>query len=120
YAPGDGLALCTGEAQLQRGERLDEAGAVPKRCRQHHHAGMGAVRLKVGRLDTEQFRAPRQRYVAPELGADALDEGLRFGKETRDLAPVPIAALQRESEQQEQARKPPQPAWTGPRPAPPR
>src|SRR5258707_4993590 len=55
YAPGDGLALGTGEAQLQGRERLDEAGAVPKRCRQHHHAGMGDVCLQIRRLDTSQL-----------------------------------------------------------------
>src|SRR2546426_7452001 len=59
YAPRDGLALGTREAQLQRGKRLDEPGAIPKRCRQHHRAGMGAVCLQVGRLNTEQLRAAR-------------------------------------------------------------
>src|SRR6266478_2440583 len=59
YAPGDGLALGAGEAQLQSGERLDEAGPVPKRSGQHHHARMGDVRLQVGRLDTQQLRATR-------------------------------------------------------------
>src|SRR6266699_5018944 len=115
YAPGDGLALGTGEAQLQSGERLDEAGAVPKRCRQHHHAGMGDVCLQVGRLDTQQLRAARERRLAPVFGADALDEGLCFGKEHCDLAPVLVGALRREAEQQKHAREPPQPAWTGPR-----
>src|SRR5947209_19473522 len=59
YAPRDGLALGTGEAQLQSWERLDEAGAVPKRSRKDHHAGMSDVRLKVGRLNTQQLRAAR-------------------------------------------------------------
>src|SRR6266446_4624760 len=99
YAPRNGLALGTGETQLQSGERLNEAGAVPKRSRQHHHARMGDIRLKVGRLDTQQLGAARQRHVAPELGADALDEGLCFGKEHGDLAAVLIAALRQEGEQ---------------------
>src|SRR2546430_13496400 len=99
YAPRDGLALGTREAQLQSGERLDEAGAVPKSGSQHHHAGMGAVRLQVGRLNTQQLSAPPAGHVAPELGADALDEGLCLGKEHCDLAPVLIAALEREREQ---------------------
>src|SRR5712671_6276606 len=115
HAPGDGLALGAGEGQLQSGERLDEGSAVPKRCRQHHHAGMAAVRLQVRRFDAEQLRAARQRYLAPEPGADALDERLCFGKEHCDLAPVPITRLQRKSEQQKHARRPPQPAWTRPR-----
>src|SRR6266853_3686039 len=59
YAPRDGLALGAGEAQLQSGERLDEAGAVPKRSCQDHHARMGDIRLKVGRLDTQQLGAAR-------------------------------------------------------------
>src|SRR2546430_7244758 len=36
YAPRDGLALGTREAQLQSGERLDEAGAVPKSRSEEH------------------------------------------------------------------------------------
>src|SRR5438445_8396995 len=54
YAPGDGLALGAGKAQLQSGERLDEARTVPKGCRQHHHYGSGAVCLKVGICKRQQ------------------------------------------------------------------